>query len=102
MSDQILAAMSRRARAAVSRRASLLALGTTAAIAAHPAFTTIGNASKKTRKLRNKKCQKQVNQCIAAIEELCQDDPVCESALTCCGLFANCNAAAALPCIFIN
>jgi hypothetical protein len=103
VTEKVLGALTRLASDAVSRRSSLLMLSTAALIAAvaQPALSEVGKASKKTKKLKQKKCKKQVDQCRAFLEEACQGDPVCESAITCCGLLSNCNATDALTCIFI-
>jgi hypothetical protein len=102
MTERILGAVTRRTHDAVSRRGSLLTLGTAALIvaAAQPALGDVAKASKKTSKLKKKKCKRQVDQCIAGLIAGCQGSVVCESNTTCCGLFANCNATDALTCIF--
>jgi hypothetical protein len=86
-----------------TRRGSLLTLGATALIASivRSAGAEVGKASKKTNRLRTKKCKKQVGQCSAFLQEACLGNPTCESAITCCGLLANCNATDALTCIFV-
>lgn len=100
MNDQLLGGLTRRASDVITRRASLLTLGSATLAAALPPEITA--ADKKTKKIKKKKCKKQVGQCTTFLSGACLGDPVCESAITCCGLFANCNAAEALPCIFTN
>jgi hypothetical protein len=94
--------LTRRSTAAISRRASLLAVGITAIGAAHPARGAVEKSSKKSKKIKTKKCKKQVGQCSAFLQEACQGEPVCEGAISCCGLFATCNASDAVSCIFTN
>lgn len=101
MTEHVLGALTRRTSDAVSRRGSLLSLRTAALIAAvQPALGIVGKASKKSNKLKKKKCKRQVDQCIAGLIAGCQGSVVCESATACCGLLANCNATDALTCIF--
>lgn len=102
MPKHVLGALTRRTSDAVSRRGSLLTLGTAALIAAaaQAPLGDVGKASKKTSRLKKKKCKRQVDQCIAGLIAGCQGSVVCESNTTCCGLLANCNATDALTCIF--
>jgi hypothetical protein len=87
---------------ALTRRGSLLTLATTAMHASRSrlASADVALSSKKTKKLKTKKCKKQVGQCSAFLEEVCLGNPVCESAIPCCGLLATCNASDALTCVF--
>ena len=59
-------------------------------------------ASKRTKRLKTKRCKKQVQQCVDSLTTACAGDPGCLENLVCCDLFADCNAAAAVPCIFAN
>ncbi|MCA9879988.1 MAG: hypothetical protein KC442_19470 [Thermomicrobiales bacterium] len=59
-------------------------------------------ASKRTRRLKTKRCKKQVQQCVDSLTTACAGEPACLENLVCCDLLADCNAAAALPCIFAN
>ncbi len=59
-------------------------------------------ASKRTKRIKNKRCRPQVEQCIASLTALCEGDAVCLQNLICCDLFADCNADAAVQCIFAN
>lgn len=59
-------------------------------------------ASKRTRRLKTKRCRKQVEQCVTSLTTACAGDAGCLENLVCCDLFADCNATAALPCIFAN
>lgn len=101
MHDQVLGTLARRANDAISRRTSLLTLGAIP-LATLAQSTRTATGKKNNKKLKKKKCKKQVGQCTDFLTAACLNDPVCESAITCCGLFANCDAAAALPCIFTN
>jgi hypothetical protein len=87
---------------ALSRRGSLLTLATAVLQppGARTASADVALSSKKTKKLKTKKCKQQVGQCTSFLEEVCDGNPVCESAITCCGLLANCNATDALICVF--
>lgn len=57
-------------------------------------------ASKRTKRIRTKRCRPQVEQCVASLTEACAGDPTCLGNLVCCDLFATCDAAAAVACIF--
>lgn len=59
-------------------------------------------ASKRTKRIRTKRCRPQVEQCVTSLTEACAGDPTCLGNLVCCDLFANCNAAAAVACIFAD
>ena len=59
-------------------------------------------ASKRTKRIRNKRCRPQAEQCRTSLTNACAGEPTCLGLLTCCDLFANCNAAAAVSCIFTN
>ena len=85
-------------------RRSWMSLGAAALLAALalPSSDKIGSASKKTKKLKNKKCKRQVDECIASLDKACQNDPTCESNIPCCEFFGTCNAEVALACIFSN
>ena len=124
MSEQIIDSITRHAAGAVSRRASILALGGMAltAVAAVPTSAK-GNKNGKNRKDRKKnnkgavgvvtrtptgptgeqlsqaRCASQGDQCRTFVTEVCEDEG-CLRALICCDQFATCNAAAGLNCIF--
>jgi hypothetical protein len=59
-------------------------------------------ASKRTKRIKTKRCRPQVDQCVASLTGVCEGDPTCLENLVCCDLFADCNAAAAVSCIFAN
>ena len=128
MSEQIIDSITRHAAGAVSRRASILALGgmALAAVSAVPASAKGNKKGKggKDRKKNNKgtgdavipappaptgptgeqlaqaRCASQGDQCRAFVTEVCQGDEVCLEVLICCDQFATCNADAGLNCIF--
>lgn len=106
MSEQTVGTLTHRASDAIGRRRTLLTLGTAALIAAaaHPAVSEVGHASKKTKRIRNKRCKKQVGKCSSSLERLCTVEPAeCEAIIDlCCGHFSNCDASTALSCIFID
>jgi hypothetical protein len=98
MRESTLAVLSRRAHAAVSRRASLLGLGG-AALASLAAPATTAHAGKAGKNAK-KKCKRQVGQCRAAWEDLCMGNPNCESDFfACCQPLARCDVAAYLTCV---
>ena len=114
MSEQIIDTITRHAASAVSRRASLAALGgmALAAVTALPS-TAKGGKRGKSRKKRNggngssgnageqlaqAKCASQGDQCRASLAALCRGSE-CLSKLICCDFFATCNAPTGLKCI---
>jgi hypothetical protein len=92
--------MARRSRAALLRTALAAGLATAFTRAAGPAEPAA--ASKRTKRLKTKRCKKQVQQCIDSLTAACQGDSACLENLVCCDLLADCNAAAAVPCMFAN
>ena len=125
MSEQIIDTVTRRAADAVSRRASFLALGgmALAALTAVPSAAKGGKGGNGRKKGKNRKkgdegtggtvvtgptgeelaqarCASQGDQCRASLTALCAGEPVCLEGLPCCDLFATCNAAGGLSCIF--
>lgn len=65
-------------------------------------MTDPASASKRTKRIKTKRCRPQVEQCVASLTEICAGEPTCLGLLTCCDLFADCNAAAGVACIFTN
>ena len=59
-------------------------------------------ASKRTKRLKTKRCKKQVQPCIDSLTAACEGKADCLENLICCDRFADCNAAGALSCIFSN
>jgi hypothetical protein len=112
VSEQIIDTLTRRAAGAVSRRASFLALGgmALAAVTAAPSAAKGGKRGKKGKKrkgiagnagqlLSQARCASQVDPCRTAVSGFC-DSEDCPQQLSCCDLFATCNAAGALDCMF--
>ena len=112
MSEEIIDTVSRRAGDAVSRRASLLALGgiALAAMTAIPSAAKGGKGGKNRKKrkrnsddageqLAQAKCANQVDQCRTSVSGFC-DPEDCPVQLSCCDLFATCNAVGALACSY--
>lgn len=66
------------------------------------ALEDLAAASKRAKRIKTKRCRPQVDQCITSLTEVCGGDPTCLQNLVCCDLFADCNAAAAVSCIFAN
>ena len=98
-------AAARRTAWALTRRASLLALGGAAAAAgaARPASTKAGDPGKASRKQAKRKCRAQGRQCRVAVANLCETNNLdCERVLPCCDLFARCQAPEGLRCIFAD
>jgi hypothetical protein len=88
---------------ATSNRSAILQAGLAAGLAL--AFTRTADpttASKRTKRLKTKRCKKQVQQCIDSLTTACQGDAGCLENLVCCDLFADCNAEAAVTCVFAN
>jgi hypothetical protein len=112
VSEEIIDTVTRRAADAVSRRASLLALGgmALAAMTAIPAAAKGGKGGKKSKKrkgnsgnageqLAQAKCASQVDQFRTSVSGFC-DPEDCPAQLSCCDFFATCNAVGALACLF--
>jgi hypothetical protein len=109
VSEQIIDSITRHAAGAVSRRASLLALGGMV-LAAVPSAAKGGKKRKKRKggagdrsnagqQLAQARCASQVAQCRASVSGFC-DPEDCPTQLSCCDFFATCNAAGALACMF--
>jgi hypothetical protein len=88
---------------ALTRRASLMALGTAGlATLAHPITS---DAKKKGKKKRNKGdvfklCKKQVGQCIDVLTPECNGDPECLATVDrCCQLLSQCDLDGNLDCL---
>jgi hypothetical protein len=126
MSEQIIDTVTRRAADAVSRRASILALGgvALAALTAVPAAAKGGKGGKGKGKKKGKnrkngnggtgnivnpgptgqeiaqvRCAAQGDQCRTSLTAICAGEPQCLEGLACCDLFATCDAAGGLTCI---
>ena len=91
------AAVRRSATAALSRRASLIALGGAAFVSvARPRTTRAGKAGKKARR----KCKRQAAQCRAAFVDICDTNQDCTDLTNvCCAYFSRCHAGAAVRCL---
>ena len=88
---------------ATSNRTMLLQAGLAAGLALALARTADpAAASKRTKRIKTKRCKKQVQQCIDSLTTACQGDAGCLENLVCCDLFADCNAEAAVTCVFAN
>ena len=107
MSQEPFAGIARRTAVGLSRRSSLLALGSTAlaAVITGPAHTEAAKKnrkknSKKTRKQARKLCRRQVGQCHDFLDWACTDQACVDRLEPCCASFAKCDAITALQCIF--
>lgn len=58
--------------------------------------------SKRTKRIKTKRCRPQVDQCVASLTAICEGNTECLQNLICCDLFADCNAGPAVQCIFAN
>jgi len=84
---------------ALSRRASLTALGTAGLAAAFTAPLTAGAKKKKKKKADvNKLCKKQVGQCTSFLLAQCAGQPTCPAIVACCSFFGKCNTTGFLAC----
>jgi hypothetical protein len=89
---------------AITRRASLMTLGTaglaTLAALAHP---LAADAKKKNRNKNkgdvNKRCKQQVEQCTTALAPECEGNENCPAILDCCSFFGTCNTTGFLNCV---
>jgi hypothetical protein len=85
---------------ALTRRASLKALGTTAVVAALAAPRS-AQAKPKPGKKAKKRCQKQVGACRVALVDVCDGSDYCEQVLLpCCPKLKTCNAPAFIQCVW--
>lgn len=114
MNAQRLDHFAREAATAISRRRSLITLGSAASALAALSVgatreTAIAGKGKKCRKRAQKKvkktCRRQVSACQQAVDEGCAEsvgDPeVCrELLLPCCDPLATCDAGASYACVF--
>lgn len=97
MKDRAFDALARHAGTSQGRRTSLKVLGAaTLATALAPALAAeAGKAGKKAKK----KCKKQVGQCKSKVEEFCNEDAECLSALLpCCDPYKKCKAGEGTEC----
>jgi len=82
---------------ALSRRASLVALGAAGLAAAFAA--PIADAKNTTKKKARKKCKKQVGQCLVFLEGRCAGDPACiANSVRCCPFLGNCDVIGFFAC----
>jgi hypothetical protein len=90
---------------ALTRRASLLTLGT-AGLAALALPLTGAAKAKKSRKNKNKnkgnvnkRCKTQVGQCEAFVDDFCGDQPECAEQLACCSSLGTCDFLGFIACV---
>jgi hypothetical protein len=116
MGEQIIAAITRHAADAVSRRASLQVLGgmALAAVTAVPAAAKGGKGGKKRKKrkgsdggsgnageqLTQARCASQVEPCRTSWTAVCRGNAECLAHLSCCDSFATCDGVGAVICLF--
>lgn len=105
MNDNSFDTLTRHAAGRVSRRASLLALGT-AGVAAL-AGPISGEAKKQKRKQKQsvgkkarQKCQQQVGQCVDFLTPICVGDVTCLAKVQrCCAVVGNCDPVGLFTCV---
>jgi hypothetical protein len=98
MSERIFDSLTRRTAAAMSRRCTLLTLGSAvvAAAAGGPTTTSAARRGKKT----NNRCQNQVGGCRSVIAAVCELEPAqCLAAVDCCSSLGTCNVTAFFDCL---
>lgn len=105
MSELTFDAFSRHAARAVTRRASMLALGGTALTAVFAAALPAGGKSRKRKKGKkgkkdiNQLCARQVAQCRTAIVTICSGDTCPVIIEVCCPLLGTCQNSAFFDCL---
>jgi hypothetical protein len=103
MNDRYVALLTRYAAGRVSRRASLLTLGTVGVAAL--TGPTVTEARKKKRKQSagekaRQKCQKQVGQCVAFLTPTCDGDLDCQAQVRrCCPEVGTCDVVGLFTCV---
>lgn len=107
VSTDALAAATRGAVEAVSRRRSLLMLGGVSlatGLAGPLGAEAKPSPAKKAKKKAKKTCKRQVSQCTAILDERCDENDCdadsLERVLGCCQSFRSCSAGAVLDCLF--
>ena len=108
--------LTRRAAVELSRRASLLTLGT-AGLATLAAPIAAGAKNKKNKNKSGKKatkacknelaecsaqarqCSTQVDECTPLLTAACGGDPECQGVIACCQFLENCDVTAFLACV---
>ena len=109
MNDVFFDALTRRsaprgpAAGGVSRRASIMTLGTAGLAAALGSPFTAdakkkGGKNKKKKKCRDR-CKPQVGQCTTAIAGLCAGDPTCLDSALCCPILGSCDFSGFFACL---
>ncbi len=108
MIEHTFDAITRRAAGEVSRRATILTLGTAGLTAlAHP-FTVEAkkNGGKNKKKGKKKscadqedRCAPQVAQCTTVLGALCGGRPDCQDSVACCSFLGSCDAQTFLTCL---
>ena len=111
MIERTFDAITRRAAGDVSRRATILALGTAGLTAlAHPfaveARKKKGSKSNKKGNRNTKRCREpvdrcapQVAQCTTVLSALCGGNPDCLDSVACCSFLGSCDAQTFLTCL---
>jgi hypothetical protein len=106
MPQRVFDTISRHAANAVSRRASLVTLGSALLAGSAPSsLLTAARNGKKARKRTRKTCKRQVASCRQTWQDRCATDIECEAdnlerILACCEPLSGCKAGAALDCLF--
>ena len=111
MIERTIDAITRRAAGGVSRRGTILTLGTVGLTALTQPFLVEakkngGKSRKKSNKKNEKTCPEQEDRCATQAAEcttfltaLCGGDPVCTDSIGCCTLLGSCDATAFITCL---
>lgn len=109
MNDHSFDTFAERAARGISRRASLMTLGTAglAAVVAAP-FSADAKNKKKCKK-KDKKCPSLEEICAPQVEDcrnitaaVCGNDPGCDRIVDCCEVFETCDVGAFIVCLSIQ
>jgi len=87
---------------ALTRRASLVGVGTAAMSTLASTFVEARNANRKSRKRidtkARKTCHTQAGQCTSRLEGLCANDPGCLALIACCEFAGRCDFTGYITC----
>jgi hypothetical protein len=86
---------------ALSRRASLMTLGTAGLAALASPLTVDAKKKKKKKGDVNKLCKRQIGECNTFVTITCAGDPECLDALPCCQELKTCDFAGFLNCLIV-
>jgi hypothetical protein len=85
---------------ALTRRASLVALGTAGLAALGGSITADAkNKHGKKKKKSPDRCASQVAQCTSTITAYCAGEPACQDSISCCPILENCDFTGFFTCL---